>query len=508
MLMDSIEDRYYSYCMSNHKPYFGKVMWALQGLPIRHAYMQRLVEAQCRDRGERPFHILEIGSWAGGSAITWAEAIKKFNKRKGQVVCIDPWKLYFDPTKCSDLPRDQQAVYQEMAEALSSRKIFDLFLHNIRVSKLEDIILPFKGSSDDILPLFADGRFDLVFVDGDHSYPSVLKDLRGAGRIVCEGGLLCGDDLELQLSQLDVEHVQLHKERDYIADPKTKERFHPGVSLAVGEYFGEVSVWEGFWAMRKQRGAWHQVGLPRLPPDQVELPKHLTCQSPPELVKENYRGYNIVHYLDRYYALAQALGPVDLTKMTEKSLMEIQAAGLCVVGKSLEETECRIDQRVVPEEHPDKHLSKGVTLMREGRFGQAVPALLRAIEMKPHDPAIRNSLGIALYKLGNHADAEQSFRAALREAPDNVDAWVSLSNICCEQGRYTEAVEYLKEAASLDPRDAEVITALGTLGLNLKDEEAIRTSLQCFMVTEPNHPLTRELREALGESPVAMGGAV
>ena len=181
--MDPNEYRYYSYCMSNNKPYFGKVMWALQGDPIRHAYMECLVEAQCRDRGERPFQILEIGSWAGGSAITWAEAIKKYNKGKGRVVCIDPWTLYFDPSKYSDLPQDQQAVYQEMAEALSSRKIFDLFLHNIRASKHEDIILPFKGSSDDILPLFADGRFDLVFVDGDHSYRQCPK---GSERVLAE----------------------------------------------------------------------------------------------------------------------------------------------------------------------------------------------------------------------------------------------------------------------------------------------------------------------------------
>ena len=61
-----------------------------------------------------------------------------------------------------------------------------------------------------------------------------------------------------------------------------------------------------------------QVDLPRLRPGQVQLPEHLTCQSPPELLRENYKGYNIVHYLDQYYALAQRLGPVDLTRMETK----------------------------------------------------------------------------------------------------------------------------------------------------------------------------------------------
>ena len=88
--------------------------------------------------------------------------------------------------------------------------------------------------------------------------------------------------------------------------------------------------------------------------------------------------------------------------------------------------------------------------------------------------------------------------------PDNVDAGLSLADICCEQGRYTEAVEYLKEAASLDPRDAEVITALGTLGLNLKDEEAIQVALQDILVIKPNDPLAQTLRKALEDTPTAV----
>jgi tetratricopeptide (TPR) repeat protein len=89
-----------------------------------------------------------------------------------------------------------------------------------------------------------------------------------------------------------------------------------------------------------------------------------------------------------------------------------------------------------------------------------------------------------------------------------VDAWASLAEICCEQGRYREGLEYLKEAASLDPRDAGVVTALGTLGLNLKDEEAIRLSLQCITETEPNHALIQALHMALGESPARTEGTV
>lgn len=41
----------------------------------------------------------------------------------------------------------------------------NLFSNNIKTSKYDDIIIPRGGKSVDILPLFCEGKFDLVFVD-------------------------------------------------------------------------------------------------------------------------------------------------------------------------------------------------------------------------------------------------------------------------------------------------------------------------------------------------------
>lgn len=342
---DTIEYRHYRHCLSHNKPYFGRIMGALQGHPTRHAYMQLLVERQCSsNRKNKSFNVLEIGSWAGGSAITWANAIERFKDRKGLVICIDPWKLYFDPSKYSDSPDSQREIYLEMADALSSGKIYDLFLHNIRTSKYNDIILPFRGSSNDILPLFGNKRFDVVFVDGDHTYASVLKDITNSARLVSEAGILCGDDLELQIPRFDLEHAKEHKDKDYILDPKTNEWYHPGVSLAVGEFLGEVSAYEGFWAMRRRGGSWEKVELYALNPDKILIPEHLSCQGQPKLMEENYKGFNIIQYWGEYYALAQALGPIDLARLEEHTLSEYQEGSKCFIGNSLSEVEHMVDQ--------------------------------------------------------------------------------------------------------------------------------------------------------------------
>lgn len=254
--------------LSRGQPYFGQVFAASQGSPRRHGYMQNLVALECDGRRARPFRVLEVGSWAGGSAITWADAIKRFNRGEGMVVCVDPWTQYIDPLA------DERPVYQEMHEALAEETISNLFWHNVRACGHQDLVRIMRGSSDEILPLIKPETFDLVFLDGDHSYHQVLNDLRNAAPLVRPDGILCGDDLELQLAEVDAEICIARSDSDFTVDPRSHESFHPGVTRAVAEFLGEVSVWEGFWAMRK-RGAGWEILAPDDLGSAVEIPGHL-----------------------------------------------------------------------------------------------------------------------------------------------------------------------------------------------------------------------------------------
>lgn len=60
-----LDVEYYQFCREQLRPYFGRVMWASQGLPLRHVVMQELVRLEASRQGAGPFHILEVGSWAG-----------------------------------------------------------------------------------------------------------------------------------------------------------------------------------------------------------------------------------------------------------------------------------------------------------------------------------------------------------------------------------------------------------------------------------------------------------
>lgn len=51
-----------------------------------------------------------------------------------------------------------------------------------------------RSTSVDSAPLFKDGLFDLVFIDGDHRFPAVMSDLEAWGPKVASGGFLSGHD--------------------------------------------------------------------------------------------------------------------------------------------------------------------------------------------------------------------------------------------------------------------------------------------------------------------------
>jgi predicted O-methyltransferase YrrM len=249
----------YLYHRIRHKPYFGRFMVAGQTDKLRKSYMEKLVELEILKSKGNCYNILEIGSWAGNSTIIWADAIKKFNNGNGSVTCIDPWSPYFH----IGMNMTSSAGSKRMIRALKKEKIFKLFLHNISASNNNDIIRPYKVSSNDALPAFRDELFNLIFIDGDHSYSQVIKDLRNCERLLCDGGILCGDDLELQKHEIDIQNAVIQKEQEYTLDKLSNINFHPGVTLAVGEFFGDkkITSFNGFWVMRKTSSGWQRVEL-------------------------------------------------------------------------------------------------------------------------------------------------------------------------------------------------------------------------------------------------------
>jgi predicted O-methyltransferase YrrM len=249
-----------------NQPYFGHFCAAGQGIVagaynqerkrVREANMRRLVAASCSPAAG-DCRILEVGSWAGWSAVVWAQSLQACKQNAGSVVCVDPWTNYLDITANRSSP-----VYRAMAAATKKDAIVRLFYHNVRTSGCAALVHPFRGTADCCLPMLRDLRFNLAFIDGDHAYAAVKRDLENASRLVRDGGLMAGDDLELQCGEVDAAKLRQDSHRDWMVDPELKQGFHPGVTLAVWDFFNQrVSSWDGLWAMRKAGSTWKPVAL-------------------------------------------------------------------------------------------------------------------------------------------------------------------------------------------------------------------------------------------------------
>jgi predicted O-methyltransferase YrrM len=223
----------------------------------RNGVLRSFVALMAGERAHRPLDILEVGTWLGGSAIEWHAGLRDCNNGAGRIVCVDPWVAYQGKAGIG------QQLDNDQDRKLASGEAFAQFQANIEQAGAAHAIEVRRGASDDVLPTLPRADFDIVYIDGDHSYMQVRKDLENAAPLVRDGGLLCGDDLEVLFREcnqaLCLKWAEMGAE--YVRDPATGLGFHPGVTLAVYRQFGEVSRWGLTWAMRRRGDAWEKVNL-------------------------------------------------------------------------------------------------------------------------------------------------------------------------------------------------------------------------------------------------------
>jgi SAM-dependent methyltransferase len=248
------------------RSYFGIQFAALQGNPARHAFFSPLA-ARSNFNAEAPVRILEIGSWAGASTVSWCRAFIDLGYRVS-VDCVDPWQAYFD------IGVDAALHYGRMNAACADDAIFRLFHHNLRAEGVDGFVKVLRGTSRQQLPSLPVASYDLIYIDGSHQFADVLFDLSEARRLLKPGGILCGDDLELQSEEVPADELdQMVAENcDYVSSSKLGSGYHPGVTKAVALELGRVSVWDGFWATTWDGAVFRPVE-PDLPV--ASLPLHI-----------------------------------------------------------------------------------------------------------------------------------------------------------------------------------------------------------------------------------------
>lgn len=145
-------------------------------------------------------YIVEFGSLHGRSARAMADHLPP----GGKIWCVDPWT---------------DSYYNEEGHNLPiSTYVMPHFIKNLKDHIDAGRCQPVRQFSYTFsLP----HKVDMVFIDGDHRYETVVKDIKKANELLREGGLICGHDYD---------HPSW-----------------PGVKKAVTEWVGPVEVIGCIW---------------------------------------------------------------------------------------------------------------------------------------------------------------------------------------------------------------------------------------------------------------------
>jgi len=153
--------------------------------------------------------MIEIGCYVG-------EASRMFLTKAAHLTCVDPWRDYLESAdSCQGLAithmAEVEAEFDDLARAYG------------------DAIRKIKGTSVEAAELFADGHFDVVYIDAKHEYLDALADIRHWLPKVKPGGLIAGHDYDLA---------------------------HKGVPRAVRDVFGvpDAVFPDGTWVKRVPPG--------------------------------------------------------------------------------------------------------------------------------------------------------------------------------------------------------------------------------------------------------------
>jgi GR25 family glycosyltransferase involved in LPS biosynthesis/cephalosporin hydroxylase len=122
-------------------------------------------------------HFVEIGTWKGKSTSCMGVEIANSGK-KIKFDCIDTFK---------------GSVEHQYDPSIVNGTLFDEFKQNTK--PIENYINPIVSDSVEAAKNYKDGSIDFIFLDGDHSYEGLCRDLEAWLPKLKPGGVIAGDDI-------------------------------------------------------------------------------------------------------------------------------------------------------------------------------------------------------------------------------------------------------------------------------------------------------------------------
>lgn len=131
-----------------------------------------------------PSIAVEVGSWFGQSTAYFAGELKRRNASHVKFTTVDTWQGTLNE------------AHHQAVVAQHGGSIYYVWLSNMQKCHVLDWVQPLKMQSVEAAQRFGDGTVDFLFLDGDHTTPGLVADIRAWAPKMRAGGTLSGHDAD------------------------------------------------------------------------------------------------------------------------------------------------------------------------------------------------------------------------------------------------------------------------------------------------------------------------
>lgn len=124
---------------------------------------------------------------------------------------------------------------------------------------------------------------------------------------------------------------------------------------------------------------------------------------------------------------------------------------------------CQLGCQIANAEHAAGHFQRGLALMKQGRYAEALQAYDQALVLTPQDANALINRGVVHYELGNFRQALADQSAALALRPDDEQALYNRGNAYAELGATELAFKDYERAIAVNPKSANSYYNRGVL---------------------------------------------
>lgn len=163
-----------------------------------------VVDKAIEEAGPDPILGIEVGSFLGYSAISFAKKLKQHNP-KSKLICIDTW--LGSPEHYHGL---KSAGHNDLSWVNGYPTMYHKFISNVILNDVQDIIIPLPFPSTIGYKVLRDVfnnidvKADFAYIDGSHEEDEVYLDLYYYYQLLRKGGCLCGDDWAWDAVRMDI----------------------------------------------------------------------------------------------------------------------------------------------------------------------------------------------------------------------------------------------------------------------------------------------------------------